>query len=145
MKVLDFGKCEGTELGNCPEKYILWLAQHEKVLAKRNRWASRDAKFLLEKKEEKAMLKGVRQEVSGEFDMLRSIRATAKEASEPFTSKEMYEVLKSVSGSFPVNERRVQSFLTTLCTHMGEFDLIELADGKYTQYSDELYRSLQAK
>ena|SRR5947209_7024655 len=95
--------------------------------------------------QEKVMLKGIRQEVSGEFDMLRSIRATALEVSEPFTAEEMFNALKSVSGDFPVSERRTQSFLTTLCTHLGEFDLIELPDGKYTQYSDELYRSLQAK
>ena len=95
--------------------------------------------------EEKAMLKGIRVNVSGEFDMLRSIKATVLEASEPFSTEEMFNALKSVSGEFLVSQRRVQSFLTTLCTHLGEFDLIELPDGKYTQYSDELYQSLQAK
>jgi len=95
--------------------------------------------------EEKAMLKGIRVNVSGEFDMLRSIKATVLEASEPFSTEEMFNALKSVSGEFLVSQRRVQSFLTTLCTHLGEFDLIELSDGKYTQYSDELYQSLQAK
>jgi len=92
---------------------------------------------------EKAMLQGIRREVCGRFDMLRSLRATAIEASQPFTAEEMYEALKSVSGDFPLNQRRVQSCLTTLCTHMGDFELIEMPDGKYTQYSDELYNSLE--
>jgi len=49
MKVLDFGKNKGLILADCDEKYLKWLVSHEKVLAERNRWASRDAKILLEK------------------------------------------------------------------------------------------------
>ena len=49
MRILDFGKNKGKVLAECDEKYLKWLASHEKVLAKRNRWASRDAKFLLER------------------------------------------------------------------------------------------------
>lgn len=87
-------------------------------------------------KKEKIMLKGIRQEVSGDFDMLRSIRATALEASEPFTAEEMFNALvESANGDqvFNLNQRRVGIYLTSLCNHIGEFDLIELADGKYTQ------------
>jgi hypothetical protein len=49
MRILDFGKNKGKILADCDEKYLKWLASHEKVLAKRNRWAVRDAKFLLER------------------------------------------------------------------------------------------------
>jgi hypothetical protein len=48
-KILDFGKNKGKILAECDEKYLKWLASHEKVLAKRNRWAARDSKFLLER------------------------------------------------------------------------------------------------
>lgn len=49
MRVLDFGKNKGKILAECEVSYLKWLATHEKVLAKRNRWAARDAKFLLER------------------------------------------------------------------------------------------------
>lgn len=48
-KILDFGKNKGKILADCDEKYLKWLASHEKVLAVRNRWACRDARFLLER------------------------------------------------------------------------------------------------
>jgi hypothetical protein len=50
MKILDFGKNKGKVLAECDEQYLKWLVSHEKVLAKRNRWASRDAKYLLERR-----------------------------------------------------------------------------------------------
>jgi hypothetical protein len=49
-KTLDFGKNKGKILADCEEKYLLWLTQHEKVLALRNRWAARDAKFILDRR-----------------------------------------------------------------------------------------------
>ena len=52
MKVLDFGKNNGKVLAACEESYLVWLSRHEKVLAERNRWASRDAKFILERAKE---------------------------------------------------------------------------------------------
>ena len=48
-KILDFGKNKGKILAECAVSYLKWLATHEQVLAKRNRWAARDAKFLLER------------------------------------------------------------------------------------------------
>ena len=48
-RTLDFGKNKGSILADCEEKYLKWLVSHEKVLAERNRWACRDAKFLLER------------------------------------------------------------------------------------------------
>lgn len=51
MKTLDFGKNKGKALEKCEEPYIIWLARHEKVLAERNRWASRLAQNLLEEKD----------------------------------------------------------------------------------------------
>lgn len=50
MRVLDFGKNSGKVLADCEESYLKWLVNHEKVLAERNRWASRDAKFILERR-----------------------------------------------------------------------------------------------
>jgi hypothetical protein len=49
MRTLDFGKNKGKILAECAVSYLKWLATHEQVLAKRNRWAARDAKFLLER------------------------------------------------------------------------------------------------
>lgn len=47
--IIDFGRThKGELLKDCPEKYLKWLASHENRLAERNRWASRDARFLLE-------------------------------------------------------------------------------------------------
>jgi hypothetical protein len=50
MLPLDFGKHKGKVLADCEEHYLRWLVSHEKVLAKRNRWASRDAKIILERR-----------------------------------------------------------------------------------------------
>jgi hypothetical protein len=47
MRILDFGKNKGKILADCETAYLKWLANHEMVLAKRNRWAARDAKFIL--------------------------------------------------------------------------------------------------
>lgn len=47
MRILDFGKNKGKILADCEESYLKWLVSHEMVLAKRNRWAVRDAKFVL--------------------------------------------------------------------------------------------------
>jgi hypothetical protein len=49
MRTLDFGKNKGKILADCEEQYLKWLVSHEKVLAKRNQWASRDAKYILER------------------------------------------------------------------------------------------------
>ena len=48
MRTLDFGKNKGRVLADCEEAHLKWLVSHEKVLAKRNRQACRDAKFILE-------------------------------------------------------------------------------------------------
>lgn len=53
--IIDFGKAnKGKELSECDSKYLQWLVSHEKVLAKRNRWASRDAKIILERRAQAA-------------------------------------------------------------------------------------------
>lgn len=49
MRTLDFGKNKGKILAECEVSYLKWLTTHEMVLAKRNRWAARDARFLLER------------------------------------------------------------------------------------------------
>jgi hypothetical protein len=48
--ILDFGKYKGRILADCPPEYLQWLTTHEKVLAVRNRWAARDARFILERR-----------------------------------------------------------------------------------------------
>lgn len=55
-RILDFGKHKGKALHDCEETYLKWLVSHEKVLAKRNRWASRDAKFILERRAAQAVV-----------------------------------------------------------------------------------------
>jgi hypothetical protein len=50
MIPLDFGKNKGRTLAECEESYLRWLVSHEKVLAKRNRWAARDAKYILDRR-----------------------------------------------------------------------------------------------
>jgi hypothetical protein len=49
-RIIDFGKHKGKILADCDEKYLKWLISHEKVLALRNRWACRDAKFILDRR-----------------------------------------------------------------------------------------------
>jgi hypothetical protein len=56
MRTLDFGKNKGKILAECEVSYLKWLASHEMVLAKRNRWAARDARFLLERMAQAAAL-----------------------------------------------------------------------------------------
>lgn len=53
--IIDFGKkYKGHYISECDEKYLKWLVSHEKVLAKRNRWASRDARFELQRRAQAA-------------------------------------------------------------------------------------------
>jgi hypothetical protein len=78
--------------------------------------------------------------------MIASAKAMIEVATEPFTAEEMFNALVEASNGEEVlnlKPRRVRVLLSTLCTHLGGFVLIELPDGRYTQYSDELYRSLQ--
>jgi hypothetical protein len=49
-RILDFGKNKGLTLNECDEKYLKWIVSHERVLALRNRWAARDARFILERR-----------------------------------------------------------------------------------------------
>lgn len=49
--ILDFGKNSGKTISECNDGYLKWLVSHTKVLAERNRWASRDAAFELERRE----------------------------------------------------------------------------------------------
>jgi hypothetical protein len=146
MRTIETGKYKGKILTNCPDTYIRWAAAHEKNLLESNRWVARDAKIILAKDEEKKMLKGVRIDVSGEFDLLRSIRATVENADGPFSEEEMHNALVSVNNGDEIhNLNRLRKYLVTLCTHLGDFDLLELPDGRYARYSNELYHQLQAK
>jgi hypothetical protein len=52
--ILDFGKNKGHQISECDTKYLKWLVSHEKVLAVRNRWASRDAAFELARRAQAA-------------------------------------------------------------------------------------------
>lgn len=88
MRVLDFGKCKGKVIADCPESYVLWLSRHEKVLALRNRWAARDAKFFLEKKEEKAMDDSFEEQVRRHDELMA--RIAAEKAAEQSVLDERY-------------------------------------------------------
>jgi hypothetical protein len=59
MRILDFGKNKGKILADCEESYLKWLASHEKVVAKRNQWACRDARFILERMAKEAAAQAV--------------------------------------------------------------------------------------
>jgi len=48
-RVINFGRAHKNEyLTDCPVPYLKWLISHEKRLLESNRWASRDAKIILE-------------------------------------------------------------------------------------------------
>jgi len=70
--ILDFGKNKGKTIAECESPYLKWLVSHEKVLAKRNRWASRDAKFILEAREtakaSAAAIKAIEEKHEGNHD-----------------------------------------------------------------------------
>jgi len=98
-RIIESGKHKGSSLDECPESYLKWLISHERVLALRNRWMSRDARFILvQRAEAAAILKAeaemavlVAQEIvhgnqnwddwagvltSKEKEMLKAVRAT---------------------------------------------------------------------
>jgi hypothetical protein len=52
--ILDFGKNKNKQISECDTKYLQWLVAHERVLALRNRWASRDAAFELQRRTQTA-------------------------------------------------------------------------------------------
>jgi hypothetical protein len=52
--IIDFGKNKGHQISECDTKYLKWLVSHEKVLALRNRWSSRDAAFELQRRAQAA-------------------------------------------------------------------------------------------
>jgi hypothetical protein len=111
-KIIDFGRTyKGETLSQCPEKYLKWLASHESRLLESNRWASRNARKLLEKKEEKAMLQAVRSEAKGYgFDWQESLKDTVLANREAvFSLDEMYTALQSVckSGEYLESKERV--------------------------------------
>jgi len=104
MKVLDFGKNNGKVLAACKESYLIWLSRHEKVMAERNRWASRDAKIILEraketcKPKEKKMVK-VLIETGSESHTTSSASVIAKYVGGEHDGKMMYEVKPNVVSS----------------------------------------------
>ena len=50
MRIIESGKHKGKILADCPREYIEWAAKHEGNFARRNKWVSRDAKILLERR-----------------------------------------------------------------------------------------------
>ncbi len=94
MIILDFGKNKGLAISECDEKYLKWLITHEKVLAERNRWASRKAKALLAKRAEaKAQAEAV-----AKFEAEREARMAVKAAEQIVRARQ-----GSTSGSLNVN------------------------------------------
>jgi hypothetical protein len=54
MRIIESGKNKGKTIAQCETSYLKWIATHEKVLAVRNRWMARDARFELARREESA-------------------------------------------------------------------------------------------
>jgi hypothetical protein len=50
---LDFGKYKGNLISECETKYLKWLISHEKQLKLSHRWAARDARFEMARREQK--------------------------------------------------------------------------------------------
>jgi hypothetical protein len=63
--ILDFGKNKGHQISECDTKYLKWLVSHEKVLALRNRWASRDAAFELARRAQAVTQQEVIEKIEG--------------------------------------------------------------------------------
>lgn len=132
--IIDFGRThKGELLKDCPVKYLKWLASHEGRLAKRNRWASRDAKKLLEK--EGSMLKAVRTEVKGYgFEWQESLKDTVLANREvTFTADEMYAALESVCqpGEDLDSKERVARRLEGLSERTCQIRLQKVAEQTY--------------
>lgn len=126
MKVLDFGKNNGKVLAACEESYIIWLSLHEKVLAERNRWASRDAKIILErakepcKPKEKKMVK-VLIETGSESHTTSSASVIAKFVGGPNDGEMMFKSRNLITNSkFYDSNNKHKTWVETI---------YELADG----------------
>ena len=70
------------------------------------------------------------------FELLDSVRATAKTARTGFTADEMLSALEAAAdpskeGNDLINSNRIRATLSTLSTHVGQFFLVE-ANGTYT-------------
>ena len=63
-RIIESGKHKGKSLDECPESYLKWLISHERVLAERNRWMSRDARFILVQRTEAAATLKTEQEMA---------------------------------------------------------------------------------
>ena len=84
MNIIDFGRThKGETIGECPVSYLKWLASHEGRLALRNRWASRDSRFELER----------RGRAAAEAAVVASIEATVEAAMVPVVVEEPAPVI----------------------------------------------------
>jgi hypothetical protein len=73
------------------------------------------------------------------FELLDSVRATAKAHQGTFTADEMTDALLAQAdptkeGNDLINSRRVRSTLATLSSHLGGFEITEKPSGVY-EYS----------
>jgi recombinational DNA repair ATPase RecF len=53
-RIIETGKFKGHQISECDTKYLKWLTSHERVLAERNRWLSRDARYELQRRAQAA-------------------------------------------------------------------------------------------
>ena len=155
---IDFGKHKGHQISECDSKYLSWLVSHEKVLALRNRWSSRDARFELQRRAaalaaqtaEAEMAVKVAEEIIKESAMLKAIRVVAKgygfdwqgslvktlvaNEKASFTATEMYEALESVSeGEDMDSPARVEEYLKNLASSRGMVPVRLEKVGEYYQ------------
>lgn len=91
-RIIDFGKNKGKTLAECEVSYLKWLATHEQVLAKRNRWAARDARFLLLRQEQAAKVAAY-EEVA-----LQQVEKTIQPISSPTEDRMMKAALTTNRG-----------------------------------------------
>lgn len=88
--ILDFGKNKGHQISECDTKYLKWLVSHEKVLAVRNRWSSRDAAFELERRARAAKADAMIAE------MVAAPKQSYRIVTVPGTKKERYDLVGAI-------------------------------------------------
>jgi hypothetical protein len=102
--IIDFGKkYKGHQISECDTKYLQWLVSHAKVLALRNRWASRDAAFELQRRAQTAA------EASETVRIAEEIIASAMK--EKTMKTEKYQILDIMDDGKSLEIMRQGSFM----------------------------------
>ena len=149
--IIDFGKNKGKTISECDTKYLKWLVSHEKVLAMRNRWASRGARFELERRAQVAETIRVAESIvssnenwvdwaevlvaSKEKEMLKAVRATiGKRKIFEWQESLQKTILANKDISFTADE--MYKALESVCRDGEDLD----SKGNVTEYVDAMVR-----